>query len=100
MVGYRRGFIRRTTRGGNIHAAVFGNHSGIFDLSGDGMKASSRHVLRALQGAGPKGITAQDFNRGTAVRSRISDLKPFYPIQKRMERNSDNSGRHARYFLS
>jgi len=63
-------------------------------------KSSNDRVLSELKRNKNKGITHWDFPSGFALRSRIADLRSRgYQILTNLERNADNKGRHARYFL-
>lgn len=63
------------------------------------MPEACADVLRKLQENGMRGITWDDFARGFALRSRISDLrKQGYSITTKGERLSNGSVR-ARYIL-
>lgn len=64
------------------------------------MNDSEQRVINAFNRHKSKGITHQLFPAGFALRSRIADLRAKgYRIVTKMEANSDNSGRHARYQL-
>jgi hypothetical protein len=47
------------------------------------------------------GITSHDFPAGFALSQRVQDLrKKGKPIVTKLERNSGNTGSHARYILT
>lgn len=55
-------------------------------------------VLQKLREKGSKGITFDDFNRGFALRSRISELRHKFNITTENEKLNTGSYR-KRYFL-
>jgi len=64
------------------------------------LKTNNDRVLSKLKRNKNKGITHWDFPSGFALRSRIADLRSRgYQILTNLERNADNKGNHARYFL-
>lgn len=63
------------------------------------MGTAAKKVFDKLKES-PKGITHWDFPRGFALRSRISDLRSKgSEIRTMMEKNTNNTGNHARYVL-
>jgi len=64
------------------------------------MNNSEQRVIDTLKSNKNKGVTHWDFPNGFALRSRIADLRKLgHKISTRLESNTGNSGRHARYFL-
>ena len=64
------------------------------------MNDSMQRVLNQFKLHKSKGITHQCFPVGFALRSRIADLRATgYKIVTKLEDNTSNSGRHARYHL-
>jgi hypothetical protein len=64
------------------------------------LKTNNDRVLSKLKRNKNKGITHWDFPSGFALRSRIAELRSRgYQILTNLEKNADNKGRHARYFL-
>ncbi len=64
------------------------------------MNDSEQRVLNAFARHKSKGITHQLFPAGFALRSRIADLRAKgFQISTKLEANSNNDGRHARYHL-
>jgi len=55
-------------------------------------------VLAKLREKGSKGVTWDDFSRGFALRSRISDMRSKMEIRT-INESLNNGGYRARYFL-
>lgn len=64
------------------------------------MNNSAQKVMDTLRQKRTQGVTHWDFPNGFALRSRIADLRRLgHKIITNMESNTNNTGRHARYFL-
>jgi hypothetical protein len=63
------------------------------------METANNKVLNELRRS-TMGITHWNFPKGFALRSRIADLRSIgKEIVTKLERNDNNTGKHARYFL-